>query len=143
MDSPKTDELKNQIKDCGDVLEYLQRNPASFCAMTAQGYLEELFRQKNRTKKQVVKDSGLDPIYAYQILSGRKNGSRNKLLCLSLAMGLSAEEANRWLTLCGKACLYPRIARDAVLLYGLEKSLTVYQVDELLFQAGEPSLFSL
>ena len=140
MERKQTERLEHEIKTCSDIHAYIERNQQELLRMSAQEYLNRLIAAKGLTKKEIVKDCELDQIYAYQILSGRKKGEREKLLCLALAMRLTAYEANTWLYLCGKSKLYPRDKRDAVVLFGLDHGRTVASVNELLYQAGEKLL---
>lgn len=141
MDNKLTDKLEHELKECGDVMAYLDVNEEHLLSMTSQEYLMHLMENKRLQKKNIVKASGLDQIYAYQILSGKKRGERDKLLCLAIAMGLTQKEVNTWLYLNGKPKLYPRSSRDSIILYGLLHHLSVLDIDDLLYQANEPTLF--
>lgn len=70
--SKTTEELKNELKKCNNIKEYLTENKDFFLKTSFVEYLEQLIQEKGLKKSEIVKDSGLDQTYAYQILSGKK-----------------------------------------------------------------------
>ena len=68
----------------------------------AQGlgeYLEELLEQKGLKRSQVVHMANLNETFGYQIFTGQRNPSRNKVLQIAFAMALSLRETNRALAI--------------------------------------------
>ena len=142
MRENSTGKFENELKECKDINVFIEKNKDCFIDLSAQVYLNKQMLQKGITKKEVVKNCGLDPIYAYQILSGRKNGERDKWLCIAYAAQLSLEETNRLLYCAGKSKLYPKAKRDAILIFGFHHHLTVPQVDDRLYDAQEKTLIA-
>ncbi len=85
--------------------------------------------------------SGMSEIYLHQIFAGRRNPSRNRLLCLCYGLGASIEEAQELLKLCGMAQLYPKLKRDAIIYYGLQHGLGLFEINDKLFDENEETLF--
>ena len=54
------------------------------------------------------------------------------MLQLALGLGLSVDETQRLLRAAAKSQLYPRLKRDAVILYGIQKKLPILAVQESL-----------
>ena len=75
----------------------------------------------------------LDRIYVYQIFSGKKKPSRDKLIALAFGLYLSDEEAQKMLKLSGNRPLYINDKRDVLILFALQKEMTILEVNELLF----------
>ncbi len=67
----------------------------------------------------------------------RKNPSRNKLLALAVAMKLNIEECQKLLKFGGVNELYPRNRRDAIIIFALTKKLSIFELNELLFDLDE------
>ena len=80
--------------------------------------------------------------YGYQILRGERIPGRDILLRTALALHLSVEEAQRLLTLGGCAALYPRLRRDAAVIFALNQSLSLLETESLLSSLPERSLYS-
>lgn len=63
--------------------------------------------------------------------------------CCACALGLSAslEETQELLRLCGLAELYPKVRRDAIIIYGLLHGMDLFAVNDRLFSEDEETLF--
>ena len=59
--------------------------------------------------------------YIYQIFDGKRSAGRDVMLRIAFGMQLSVEDTQRLLTLSGNSSLYPKIRRDAALIYALDK----------------------
>ena len=79
--------------------------------------------------------------YLYQVLSGRRNPSRDRLLCICFGLGTSVEETQRLLQQAGFAPLYPRLRRDAVILHGIAHGTPLAEVNDRLFDENEGTLY--
>ena len=84
-------------------------------------------------KAALAKRSGMSDIYLHQIFSGRRNPSRSRLLCLCIGLGASLEETQELLKLCGLAQLYPKLRRDAIIIFALSHHMTLFEVNDKLF----------
>ena len=58
------------------------------------------------------------------------------ILSLSLAMQLDISQTQRLLKISGNGALYPRVPRDSVIMYAVNRSLTLTETDELLDKNG-------
>lgn len=96
--------------------------------------LNELLKHKGLRKSQAIRNSELSEIYGYQIFSGVRIPERKKLLCLAVGMGLNIEETQQLLKCAGYSQLYVKFPFDSIILFGLCKSLSVIQINELLYE---------
>ena len=65
---------------------------------------------------------------------------RDKIIRLILTMQLSVDECQEALRISGRSALYPRIRRDAIILFAISNGYSIYQLSELLADAGEEPL---
>lgn len=135
-----TDELVNQLKSCESIIGYLNENDKCFLDYSLSEYIEKLICEKQIKKADIVKQSGLSEIYAYQIISGMKNPSRNKLICIILAINCSVSEANILLNIAGKSELYAKNRRDSIILFAISRSLSFMNTNDLLYELQEELL---
>ena len=98
-------------------------------------------RQKGLSKAALAKQSGMSEIYLHQIFAGRRNPSRSRMLCLCFGLSASLEETQELLRLCGLAELYPKVRRDAIIIYGLLHGMDLFAVNDRLFSEDEETLF--
>lgn len=128
-----TDELNHEIRTATDIEDYLTKNKDSLLNSDLSGHLNMLLSQKGISRADVVRRSLLDRAYVYQIFSGEKNPSRDKLIALAFGMCLSDGEMQKMLKLSGNRELYARDERDALILFALQREMTIFEVNELLY----------
>lgn len=108
--------------------------------VTLSEYLNRQLEVKQLKKSAVIKNAKLNPTFAYQIFSGDRNASKDKLLQLSFSMGLDLQETQRLLKIAGAGELYCKTRRDAIIIYCLSKKMSLAETDEILFQFQEPTI---
>ena len=140
MPKKPTDELMNALKQSTSIEQYVQEQGDSFIDQKLSEALGELADEKGLSKGEAIQRSDINEIYGYQIFSGKRYPSRDKLLCMSVGMGLTIEEAQSLLKLAGYAMLYPKRKRDSIILFGLERGYTIIQINESLYDQGEATL---
>ena len=106
-----------------------------------QRLLTRLFEKRGITKSALAKQSGMSEIYVHQIFAGRRNPSRSRLICLCFGLGATLDETQELLRLAGLAPLYPRIRRDAIIIYGLVNGVGLHELNDKLFTEDEETLF--
>lgn len=134
MDSKSTDELKHEIKAATDIEDYLSANKSHLIRDSLSVHLHKLLAQKNLRRADVIRDSLLGRAYVYRIFAGQKIPSRDKLIALAFGMHLSDEETQKMLKLSGNRELYARDERDALILFALQRKMTVMDTNTLLFE---------
>ncbi|MBP1582203.1 MAG: hypothetical protein J6A26_07390 [Oscillospiraceae bacterium] len=82
----------------------------------------------------------MSEIYLHQIFAGRRNPSRNRLLCLCYGLETSLEETQELLKQCGLAQLYPKIRCDTIIVYGLLHEISLFEINDQLFNQNEETL---
>ena len=103
-------------------------------------YLNKKNTEAGLTAASVIQNAQIQRNYGYQILNGSKNPGRNKVIALSLALHFSLDETQRALTLSGENILYSKNKRDSILIFSIQKRLSVQQTNELLFEMNEATL---
>lgn len=101
---------------------------------------EPAVRREISEKSTVIKNSELNEIYGYQIFSGKRIPSRDKLISISFGLELSLEETQTLLKYAGFAPLYPKQKRDSLLIWGKNHQFSIYQINELLYTENEDTL---
>lgn len=129
-----TRELFDILKSDVDIADYLKSNRIEFMNIDLRDYLNGLLEEKGIEKSEVIRRSGLDRTYAYQIYSGLKKPSRDKLLALGFGMGMNLEEIQVMLQVARYPTLYPRDERDSVIIFGIHHRSSIQEVNELLYE---------
>lgn len=129
-----TEELKNEIGQATSIKDYLSDNLEDMMVESLPTYLRKWLKDKGLSKADVVRASGLNRAYVYQIFLGRKYPSRDKVIALAFGLGLNAQEVQTLLKQAGYRELYPRDPRDALLLFAIERRKTIIDANELLYE---------
>lgn len=136
----RTDELINELKQTSDATSYVQENADEINSMNFAQYVDSFILDRDLHVPDVIRDAQLDRSYAYQIIKGERNPSRDKIIQLCFGLHLKVEEAQYLLEAADKNRLYPRKTRDALLINALEKNMTVLEADAVLEKNGEDTL---
>jgi hypothetical protein len=135
--SAMTVELLAALRDARTIEEFSRQYGNDYINMSLVQYLEIILETKKLKKAEVIKASNLNKVFAYQIFSGVKNPSRDKLLALAFAMRLTYEECQRMLRLAGVNELYVKNRRDSILIFGFMKGLELIELNHLLYEMDE------
>lgn len=131
-----TQELLDVLKSTKDINDYMKEAHQEFINLSLPELLEKLLAELGVSKAAVIRDSGLDRIYAYQIFSGAKTPSMNKLLALSFGMHLNLEQTQMLLKSAGYPVLYARRQRDSVVIFCITKQISLSDTNDLLYELG-------
>lgn len=135
-----TNDLRQELMEAADLDRFLAENQENFENGSVCDLLRQLFRKRKISKATLAKQSGMSEVYLHQVFAGRRNPSRNRLLCLCFGLSVEVEEAQRLLQHAHHAPLYPRDRRDAILIYGLSHRLTLPEVNDALFRGNLEAL---
>lgn len=136
MNDKSTDELNHEIKAATDIEDYLVKNREHLLKGSLSDYLHLLLDRKNLRRADVMRGSLLGHAYIYRIFAGEKLPSRDKLIALAFGLQLSDEETQKMLKLSGSRELYARDGRDALILFALQRGMSIMDTNELLLDHG-------
>ena len=122
---------------------FLEQNEHNMQAAEFDQMIRSLCEERGLVPEQVILRAEIDRTYGYQIFRGIRKPSRDKILQIALGMHLNMEETAKLLRLAGLSPLYPRLKREAVILYCLRKGASVLDTQELLSRYGFSLLGSL
>lgn len=140
MKEKSTNELLKTLKNARDLDELASIVAGDTTDLSFEAYFELLLKQKGKTRVQVLKDSGVERTYGYQILRGERRPGRDKVIALGIAAGCTDVELGRLLSLAGLSRLYSKRSRDAVIIFAVSRGISVVQTNEMLAQMHEPIL---
>ena len=98
-------------------------------------YLFQLLGEKGMKRSEVVRASGLNSTFVYDVFNGDSRLGRDKAIMLALGM-----ETQRLLRLDGVSELWAKNRRDAVIIWCVEHGYSRTQTDDELYRLGEKTL---
>lgn len=129
-----TTKIVEELKLCDNFKTFYDENRDYMINDSLSELINRLVTEKGLRKSQVIKNSELSEVYAYQIFSGLRTPDRKKLLCLAIGMNLNLDEVQTLLKCAGYPTLYVKRPFDSIITYGICKKLSVVEINELLFK---------
>ena len=97
MSDKTTSDLRQELMEDNSIDTYLQGNAALFVNQDVVALLTELYEQKHLTKAALARQAGMSEVYLHQVFAGRRNPSRDRLLCLCIGLEATVEETQQLL----------------------------------------------
>lgn len=110
-------------------------------APTCARVLREFLEQAGMSAPEWIAGADISKSYGYQVLRGERIPGRDILLRTALTLQLSLKETQRLLAVGSCGALYPKVRRDAAVIFALNQKLTLWETEELLSSLPERSLF--
>ena len=120
---------------------YLAQNQSDFSDEDMTGFLNRLYQRIAVSKATLARQAGMSEVYLHQVFAGRRNPSRDRLLCLCIGLEATLEETQRLLKRAAYAQLYPKNKRDAIIAYGILHHTELHRINDKLFTENEKTLF--
>ena len=139
MEERLTEELLNDLLFTDSLSSYLN-NELLKTDISLSDYLNGQLEAKRLKKSIVIRNSKLNPTFAYQLFSGDRNASKDKLLQIAFSMGFDLTETQRLLKIANAGELYCKNRRDAIIIYCLSKELSLAETDDTLFKFRESTI---
>ena len=114
-----------------------QKQTAPTCARL----LREILEKAKVSAPEWMIGADISKSYGYQVLRGERTPGRDILLRTALVLQLSLKETQRLLAVGGCGALYPKIRRDAAVIFALNQKMTLLETEELISSLPERSLF--
>lgn len=133
-----TEEVLQELLDAPSLDEFIDAH--EFPAVTLPEFLERMLEKKGLKRSCVVRMADLNETFGYQIFTGARNPSRDKVLQIAFAMALSLRETNRALMAAGASSLDPKCRRDAIIIFCIDQGCSLQKVNEELYRLGEDTV---
>ena len=138
MVEPLTEELLGELLDAPDPMRFVEDH--GITQRSLPEYLAQLLDEKGLSRPAVIRDAGLNATYGYQIFTGARKASRDYILQIAFAMHCTLKETNRMLQAAGLSALYCKDRRDAIIIFCIDRGMTLLRVNEELYRFGEGTI---
>ena len=126
-DKKLTEELLNELLDAPNIDGYIKEH--DFAAPSLSEYLKQLLEEKGLERSRVVRMADLNETFGYQIFTGARHPSRNKVLQIAFAMAAA-----------GANILNCKDRRDAIIIFCIDRGCSLQKVNEELYRFGEETV---
>jgi len=114
----------------------MERNAAEMDLPIFHEYISGLTKSLGQVPEQIIRQSGIERSYGHQLFNGTRNPSRDKVIQLAFGLQLDTEGTQKLLKIAQKSPLYPRIKRDAVVLFCLSHHKDILETQSVLHSLG-------
>ncbi len=135
-----TKQLTQMLQDAAQLEPVLGNLSDQMDAPDFPAALNRHMEEKQISVPRLCELAQLSRAFAYQLCSGARMPGRDIVLRLALVLELGVADAQRLLAAANRGALYPRVRRDAILIFCLEHRCSLYDSDELLTTYGETPL---
>ena len=101
----------------------------------------DLLTERQVSSADWIRSVGISKTYGYQILRGERRPGRDVVLRTALCLRLDLAGTQRLLALSGCGALYPKLRRDAALIFALDRGMRLLEAEELLSSLPERGLY--
>ena len=108
---------------------------------TVENALAKVKDEKGMKRAEVVRASGLNGTVVYDIFAGKSRPGRDHAIMLALGMRCTLRETQRLLRLSGVSELWPKVRRDAIIIWCIDHGFDRSATDDELWSLGEQTLF--
>lgn len=104
-------------------------------------YLRQLADEKGLRRSEVIRASDVNGTFVYDVFKGKSRLGRDNAIMVALGMGCTLRETQRLLRLDGVSELWPKVRRDAIIIWCINRGYSRQQTDEELYRMREKTLF--
>ncbi|MEA4816389.1 MAG: hypothetical protein VB120_05985 [Lachnospiraceae bacterium] len=101
-------------------------------------YITKLCEKKGQVPEQIIKWANIERSFGHQLFKGTRNPSRDTVLQLAFGFKTDIDTAQELLKYARMSPLYPRVKRDAAILYCLNNCFTIIETQNVLHEMELP-----
>jgi hypothetical protein len=129
---PRTSTLLQRLFKTADLKDFLDRNGADMQAPAFHEHIAQLCDDIGEKKESIIKRASIERTYGHQLFNGTRRPSRDKAIQLAIGFGLDVEGTQKLLQIAEKSLLYPRIKRDAAVIYCINHKYGIIETQSML-----------
>ncbi len=138
--SVMTSTLMHRLFKASNLNEFLEKNADHLYTINFSEYISQLCNEFDQVPERVIKQAAIERTYGHQLFNGTRKPSRDKVIQLAFGFELDVENTQKLLMMADKSQLYPRIKRDAVILYCINHHIGIDDTQNMLYDLEEPLL---
>lgn len=128
--------LLQGLEKTSDFQSFLKKHENNMQETALSVYLTGLCEKRCLIPEHVIKAAQIDRTYGHQLFNGTRKPSRDKAIQLAFGFCMTVNETQHLLKIAGKNPLYPRIKRDAAIIFCLSKGMDVMETQSMLEALG-------
>ncbi len=132
----RTSSLLRRLINTSDLEEFMERNASEMGIPAFHVYITDLCKSQGKIPEQVIRQAGIERSYGHQLFNGTRKPSRDKVIQLAFGLELDLDDTQKLLQIAQKNPLYPKIKRDAAVLYCINNRKDILETQSVLMNLG-------
>ncbi|NCB51658.1 MAG: hypothetical protein EOM54_07250 [Clostridia bacterium] len=128
----KTSTLFRQLFKTSNIKAFTENNSAEMRLPSFSEYISGLCADRGEVPERIIKRADIERSFGHQLFKGTKNPSRDTVLQLAFGFEADVDTAQELLRYAGMSALYPRVKRDAAIIYCLHNRFTIVETQNVL-----------
>lgn len=136
-----TEDLLARLLESDTSEAYLEQVDTIDCAL--KDYLNELLTARGLNRCQLARKACVTSSQLYRFFDGVGGVGRDNALKVAFALECDLAQTQRLLRLAGLSVLWPKDARDAIIIWCIEHGYTREECDDELYRLGERGILKV
>ena len=129
-----TSMLFSRLLKTADLNSFMEKNADIMHTPLFHEYISGLCSVLGEKQESVIKRSSIERTYGHQLFNGTRKPSRDKAIQLAFGLRLNLEDTQQLLKIAQKSQLYPKIKRDAVIIYCINRKIGIIETQTMLHE---------
>lgn len=134
----RTSSLFHLLFKTSDIEKFMKKNADEMLLPSFSDYISALSANRSEVPERIIKRANIERSFGHQIFKGTKKPSRDTVLQLAFGFEAGVDAAQELLKHAGFSTLYPRVKRDAAIIYCLQKHFTIVETQNVLHDLKLP-----
>ncbi len=131
-----TSTLLGKLLKTTNVKRFIESNDKQMKLPAFHSYIAQKCTNIGEVPERVINRAGIESSYGHQIFKGSRIPSRDKVLQLAFGFGFDLEDTQELLKVAQYNPLYPKIKRDAVIIFCINRKRSMIETQALLDELG-------
>lgn len=132
----RTSTLLQKLFKTSNLKGFIERNAKDMEIPLFHIYISELCQTMGEVPERVIMMASIERTYGHQLFNGTRKPSRDKVIQLAFGFGLDVDGTQNLLKIAQKSVLYPKIKRDAAILYCISHNIGIVETQSMLNDMG-------
>lgn len=134
----RTSTLFQMLFKTSNIKELMEKSADEMRLPSFSEYITGLCADSGEVPERVIKRANIERSFGHQLFKGTKKPSRDTVLQLAFGFGADVDAAQEILKYAGMSALYPRVKRDAAIIYCLHNRFAIVEAQNVLHDMKLP-----
>ncbi|MCQ1530449.1 hypothetical protein [Lutispora saccharofermentans] len=134
----RTSTLFKRLFKTSNLEQFMKKNTGQMQLQSFSKYITELCKNQGQVPERIIKRANIERSFGHQIFKGTRKPSRDTVLQLAFGFDADVDTAQDLLKHAGMSALYPRVRRDAAIIYCLHNRFTIVETQSVLNELELP-----